>query len=258
SGGTNDASEADTDPGSPGESPAPVEDGLVTQTRGRDKGENSKRDGSRRNGSSRAAAAPASQTNATSGVQRAPSTKKANNAKKDKKQSKKKANRTAKAKERKRQRSAKARQKTEQRTGQQDNWRGDRYFDGGTALDYRDDFEVAGTDDQDLYLTARAGAGPGKKRGFAYAIPVKAEGVYLVRLYFVEPDDLSAGQRVFGVSAEGDDLVEALDLAAEAGLGTALVKQAEVRIDDGSLDLEFVASEGAPIVSAIEVLEPAR
>ena len=60
------------------------------------------------------------------------------------------------------------------------------------------------------------------------------------------------------VAAEGDDLVDSLDLTAEAGVGTALVKQAEVRIDDGTLDLEFMASEGAPIVSAIEVLEPAK
>lgn len=261
SGGVNGVPEAEADRGSPAESPAPVEDGLVTQTRGRDKGEGSKRDGSRRNGSSRAAAAPAARADSASaaGAPQAPAKKKSRNTKKaDQKQNTKSANRKARAKERKRQRSAKARQKTEQRTGQQDDWRGDRYFDGGAVLDYRDDFEVAGTDDQDLYLTARVGEGPGKKRGFAYAIPVKAEGVYLVRLYFVEPDDLGAGQRVFTVSAEGDDLVESLDLTAEAGLATAIVKQAEVRIDDGTLDLEFVASEGAPIVSAIEVLEPAR
>ncbi len=125
-------------------------------------------------------------------------------------------------------------------------------------MDYRDTFEVAGTDDQDLYLTARTGSGPGKKRGFSYAIPVEHEGSYLVRFYFVEPDDNAVGARVFSVSAEGDDLIDALDLAAEAGVGTALVKQAEVRIDDGTLDLEFMASEGAPIISAIEVLESAK
>ena len=81
---------------------------------------------------------------------------------------------------------------------------------------------------------------------------------YLVRFYFVEPDDNAVGARVFSVSAEGYDLIDALDLAAEAGVGTALVKQAEVRIDDGTLDLEFMASEGAPIISAIEVLESAK
>jgi hypothetical protein len=38
---------------------------------------------------------------------------------------------------------------------------------------------------------------------------------------------------------------------------TALVKQAEVKVDDGELNLHFTASEGEPIVAAVEVLEPA-
>lgn len=225
----------------------------VTTTRNSKKVDTSKKDGSRRNGSSRAAAAPASQSGASTEAQakKGKSAQKTNNKQKN-------GNRAAKAKQRKRERNARARQKTEQRTGKQEAWKGDRYFDGGSAVDYRDAFEVVGTDDQDLYLTARAGDGPGKKRGFSYAIPVEHEGAYLVRFYFVEPDANEAGARVFSVSAEGDDLVDGLDLAAEVGGGTALVKQAEVRIDDGTLDLDFMASEGAPIISAIEVLEPAK
>ena len=227
-----------------GEAPSPA---PARSTRQDDGG---KKDGSRRNGSSRAAAAPSA--SGTSERKGNPSHKSDNKA------DKKNANRAEKSKQRKRERTARTRQKTEQRTGKQEAWTGDRYFDGGSAVDYRDSLEVAGTDDQDLYLTARAGDGPGKKRGFSYAIPVDREGSYLVRLYFMEPDDVDVGARVFSVSAEGDDLVDALDLAAEAGIGTALVKQAEVRIDDGTLDLEFMASEGAPIISAIEVLEPAK
>lgn len=160
-------------------------------------------DGSRRNGSSRAAAAPASRTAAPPAAKE----KKGNSSKKA---NKKNDNRAAKAKERKRERNARARQKTEQRTGKQEAWQGDRYFDGGSAVDYRDAFEVAGTDDQDLYLTARTGDGPGKKRGFSYAVPVKHEGSYLVRFYFVEPDANEAGARVFSVAAEGDDLLDGL------------------------------------------------
>ena len=38
---------------------------------------------------------------------------------------------------------------------------------------------------------------------------------------------------------------------------TALVKQAEVDVQDGELNLSFTASEGEPIVAAIEVLQPA-
>jgi hypothetical protein len=35
---------------------------------------------------------------------------------------------------------------------------------------------------------------------------------------------------------------------------TALIKQAEVTVDDGELNLSFVASEGEPLVAAIEIL----
>ena len=247
--------EPSRDPAPELEASTQASDVSQTATEGSRKRESDKKDGSRRNGSSRAAAAPASAQgeSARSGDRKAKSSQKAN-----KNSGKKNANREAKARQRKRDRNARAKQQTERRTGKQEAWSGDRYFDGGTAVDYRDAFEVAGTDDQDLYLTARTGDGPGKKRGFSYAIPVDREGTYLVRFYFVEPDDKEVGARVFSVAAEGDDLVDALDLAAEAGVGTALVKQAEVRIDDGILDLEFMASEGAPIISAIEVLEPAR
>ena len=66
-------------------------------------------------------------------------------------------------------------------------WNSDRYFEGGSALNWSGSLDVAGTDDPDLYLTQRSGSGPGKRRGFAYAIPVDENGVYMVRLYFAEP-----------------------------------------------------------------------
>jgi hypothetical protein len=144
-------------------------------------------------------------------------------------------------------------------------WSSDRYFDGGSALNWSGDLEVAGTDDPNLYLTQRSGSGPGKRRGFAYAIPVDESGVYMVRLYFAEPywgspggPEGEEGRRVFSVTAEGETLLEDLDVFAEVGELTALVKQAEVDVQDGELNLTFIASEGEPIVAAIEILRPAR
>jgi hypothetical protein len=144
-------------------------------------------------------------------------------------------------------------------------WSRDRYFDGGSALNWSGDLEVAGTDDPGLYLTQRSGSGPGKRRGFAYAIPVDESGVYMVRLYFAEPywgspggPEGEEGRRVFSVTAEGEMLLEDLDVFAEVGELTALVKQADVDVQDGELNLTFIASEGEPIVAAIEVLRPAR
>src|SRR5215207_4762673 len=67
----------------------------------------------------------------------------------------------------------------------------------------------------------------------------------------------AAGQRVFSVTAEGETVLEDLDIFAEAGPATALVTSVEVVVEDGELNLQFSASEGAPTVAAIEVLGPA-
>ena len=142
-------------------------------------------------------------------------------------------------------------------------WESDRYFDGGAALNWSGDLEVVGTDDPDLYLTQRSGTGPGKRRGFGYSIPVAEAGVYMVRLYFAEPywgapggPEGDEGRRVFSVTAEDETLLEDIDIFAEVGELTALVKQAEVDVQDGELNLNFIASEGEPIVAAVEVLQP--
>jgi len=143
-------------------------------------------------------------------------------------------------------------------------WSDDRYFTGGSALNWTGEIEVAGTDDDGLYLTQRSGTGPGKRRGFEYAIPVAENGVYLVRLYFAEPywgasggPEGGEGRRVFSVIGEGELLLEDLDVFAESGAVTALVKQVEIVIEDGELNLRFTASEGEPMVAAIELLQPA-
>jgi hypothetical protein len=143
-------------------------------------------------------------------------------------------------------------------------WSGDRYFAGGSAVALGAGVDVAGTDDDALYLTQRTGAGTGTRRGFAYAIPVDGSGTYLVRLYFAEPywgsPGASAdgeGQRVFSVIGEGAELLADLDIYAEAGPLTALVQEAEVAVSDGELNLGFSATAGEPLVAAIEILAPA-
>ena len=143
-----------------------------------------------------------------------------------------------------------------------DGWAPDRFFAGGSALNWSDTLAIAGTDEPDLYRTQRSGSGPGKRGSFSYAIPVPENGVYLVRLSFAEPywgapggPENAVGQRVFSVTAEGTTQIEALDIAAEAGPLTALIKEFPVDVDDGELNLRFTASAGAPMVAAIEVLQ---
>ena len=199
-----------------------------------------RRDGSRRDGSSRSAAAAPERSRSASGP----------------------------AEDAEPQQENKERTRRERRNGGNggtpNGWSADRYYSGGSALNWSGDIGVAGTDDDGLYLTQRSGSGPGKRRGFEYTIPVDGEGVYLVRLYFAEPywgapggPEGEEGRRVFTVDGEGEALLEDFDVFAEAGSLTALVKQAEVEVTDGELNLRFTASEGEPIVAAIEVLRPA-
>jgi hypothetical protein len=125
-------------------------------------------------------------------------------------------------------------------------------------------FDVLATLDDDLYLTYRFGAsadtGPGAD--FGYAIPI-ADGLYTVRLHFVEPffgvpggsgtDGL--GERVFSVDLEGTRVLEDLDLVATAGPATAVVRTFEgVNVTGGALDLSLTASVNNGIISAVEVL----
>ncbi|MFN8592655.1 MAG: malectin domain-containing carbohydrate-binding protein [Thermomicrobiales bacterium] len=144
-------------------------------------------------------------------------------------------------------------------------WSDDQYFTGGSALNWSADIDIDGTDDDGLYLTQRSGSGQGKKRGFSYTIPLEESGTYLVRLYFAEPfwgapggPDGASGKRVFSVTAEGDTVIRDLDIYDEVGSSTALVKETEVEVADGELNLRFTASAGEPIVAAIEVLAPAN
>ena len=210
-------------------------------TGNRDEEGASRKDGSRRDGSSRAAAAAAPERQRADADPGAP-------------------RQSSRAKDKER----------NDRRGQEiaadaGGWSDDHFYAGGSALDWRGSYGVAGTDDADLYLTQRSGAGPGKRRGFDYAIPVDGSGVYLVRLYFAEPywgapggPGGDPGQRIFSVTAEGETMLEDLDVFAEVGALTALVKQGEVDVQDGELNLGFIASEGEPIVAAIEILQPVQ
>jgi hypothetical protein len=204
-----------------------------------DRGE--RRDGSRRDGSSRSAAAPTDRQRSA-----APSAENGDKHQQDRERKRGDRRRRANG-------------------GVPAGWSDDRYYSGGSALNWTGDIGVAGTDDDGLYLTQRSGSGPGKRRGFEYAIPVDGEGVYLVRLYFAEPywgasggPEGEEGRRVFSVTGEGEELIEDFDVFAEGGALTALVKQGEIEVTDGELNLRFIASEGEPIVAAIELLQPSR
>jgi hypothetical protein len=59
---------------------------------------------------------------------------------------------------------------------------------------------------------------------------------------------------VFDVSAEGAVVINDLDVYAQAGTHSALVKEVSVTITDGTLNLLFAPVVGDPILSAIELI----
>jgi hypothetical protein len=81
---------------------------------------------------------------------------------------------------------------------------------------------------------------------------------YRVRLYFADPDNDTAGSRVFSVRLQGENVLENFDIVAESGgRDTNLVKQFDgVQVSD-TLVVEFVGTGGnapgaVPLVCGVE------
>lgn len=105
-----------------------------------------------------------------------------------------------------------------------------------------------GSQDGLLYQSYRAG-------DFAVSTPV-ADGRYDVTFHFAEPEDRPIGSRVFLVRAEGELVIDSLDVrgARDGKHWSALTRTAtDVEVSDGSLDLTFDAVVGEPILNAVVV-----
>jgi ferric-dicitrate binding protein FerR (iron transport regulator) len=132
-------------------------------------------------------------------------------------------------------------------------WETDNYFnDTGTgAAEYVD---IAGTDLDPLYQTERRSSSLPRNRPVAYSFPVPP-GRYLVRLHFAELNlEAGVGDNVFDVLLEKSEVLRRVDIFAEVGHLRALVKEAEITVNDGALDLSFRGLVGRPRISAIEVV----
>jgi hypothetical protein len=140
-------------------------------------------------------------------------------------------------------------------------------FDGGAMLSSGSsgtpsDPEINGTDDDTLYRSERYGG------SFSYDVPV-SNGTYVVTLQFAEiyqgvskydepdssgpTDGTDENDRVFDVSAEGEQVVSEYDIFAEVGSLTATDVTYTVDVADGTLDVEFAAVTNNAKVSAIRV-----
>jgi len=92
--------------------------------------------------------------------------------------------------------------------------------------------------------------------------PVVTPRQFTVRLHLAELDEITEpGQRVFDVKLQGQTVLQRLDVAKEADVRTALVKEFKGVKADDTITLEFVPAgkevtpSTGPILNAIEVME---
>jgi hypothetical protein len=85
-------------------------------------------------------------------------------------------------------------------------------------------------------------------------IAVKENGNYRVKLHFMEPENLKAGQRVFDVALQGKTMLRRLDIAkAATGIRRAIVREFNVTIKDKSLRIDLTPQgKKPPVLSGIE------
>ncbi len=112
---------------------------------------------------------------------------------------------------------------------------------------------VKGSQDALLYKSYRVG-------DIEVAHPIE-NGTYDVTFHFSEPDDIGAHERVFDAFAEGERVIDDLDvmLFRDGKVISALTVTApNVEVADGELNIDFEASAGEPTLSALAVRDKNR
>lgn len=104
------------------------------------------------------------------------------------------------------------------------------------------------------------GKGKGPERPVTSAsLPTLEEARYTVRLYFLEPDNLQPGQRVFDVEIQGRPALTQFDVVKEAGCSNrGVVKEIQGVAVTKDLEVRFKKSPGAtlpPVLSGLELIQ---
>ncbi|HLU50025.1 MAG TPA: malectin domain-containing carbohydrate-binding protein, partial [Planctomycetota bacterium] len=144
-------------------------------------------------------------------------------------------------------------------------WMGDSFFLGGAPVHHarRSDRQArSGASDpgapvnaETIHATERRFVGPERFRK-GYSIPLPP-GRYRVSLCALERTHHYAGRRVFDVVSEGNVVLEGCD-PIRSGFAVPNVQSFEVAVEDGALEIDFVAHRDDPRIAAIEVrkIEP--
>jgi N-acetylneuraminic acid mutarotase len=138
-------------------------------------------------------------------------------------------------------------------------WSASQFFSGGANQSTTIAKDILATDGDALFISYYTGSA--NLTPFSFAYPNLPNGTYKVRLYFAEvywgvQVTGGTGKRVFSVSVEGTNPshLQNIDLNAIALPPTAIVREATVNLNDGTLNITFSASVDRPLVSAIEII----
>jgi hypothetical protein len=113
--------------------------------------------------------------------------------------------------------------------------------------------KISGTADPALFQDGRKDVSTSTPLIYSFPVP---NGPYHVNLYFAETYAplQQTGGRVFNVKMQGNAVFNNLDIFAEAGANAALVKGAEVQVNNGKVTIEFDNVVQQAKVDAIEIL----
>ncbi len=130
-------------------------------------------------------------------------------------------------------------------------WSADQPFSQGSwgyvgGRTYSTNDAIANTEDDPLYQTERF-----SMRYYRFTLP--EPGRYRARMLFAEIFYNNVGVRRFNVKLEGNRVLNALDIYAEAGHDGALAYEFQVDVTDGILDIETERISDSPKFAAIEV-----
>ncbi|NCD68148.1 OmpL47-type beta-barrel domain-containing protein [Mucilaginibacter agri] len=87
-----------------------------------------------------------------------------------------------------------------------------------------------------------------------YAIPIP-NGNYMVRMHFTENYWTAAGQRVFSINMENQPVLTNFDIFNEVGYRSAIVKDFQTTVTDGSLDIKFNPTANRVAICGIEIYQ---
>ena len=118
----------------------------------------------------------------------------------------------------------------------------DKYFDTGVKSDHGINYEIIGTNDQDLYQTERW-----SNSDLTYSLPIKGDGSYVLILKFSEVFFNFPGEKVFNVALGKSTVIKDLDIFKIAGKLKAYDEYLKIEIKNGKVYHKENVMQGALI-----------